>query len=57
MKACRKMLEEDLGLPEKSLALHKEVIQRFVDKVSTDQDSSCAFCITEDVVGPLMLKL
>ena len=33
MKACRKLLEEDLGLPEKSLADRKEFIQRFVDKV------------------------
>lgn len=33
MKACRKLLEEDLGLPEKSLAGRKEFIQRYVDKV------------------------
>lgn len=34
MKACRKLLEEDMGLPEKSLAAHKEWIQRYVDKVN-----------------------
>lgn len=34
MKACRKLLEGDLGLPEKSLADRKEFIQRYVDKVS-----------------------
>ncbi|KAL3139488.1 hypothetical protein ABBQ38_003812 [Trebouxia sp. C0009 RCD-2024] len=33
MKACRKLLEEDLGLPEKSLADRKEFIQRYVDKI------------------------
>ena len=33
MKACRKLLEEDLGLPEKSLAAHKDFIQQYVDKV------------------------
>lgn len=34
MKACRKLLEEDLGLPEKSLADRKEFIQKYVDKVT-----------------------
>ena len=33
MKACRKLLEEDLGLPEKSLAPRKDFIQKYVDKV------------------------
>ena len=34
MKACRKLLEEDLGLPEKSLADRKDFIQKYVDKVT-----------------------
>lgn len=34
MKACRKLLEEDLGLPEKSLANRKEFIQKYIDKVN-----------------------
>ena len=33
MKTCRKMLEEDMGLPATSLATHKDVIRQFVDKV------------------------
>ena len=33
MKACRKLLEEDLGLPAKSLADRKDFIQKYVDKV------------------------
>ncbi len=33
MKACRKLLEEDLGLPEKSLAQRKDFIKKYVDKV------------------------
>jgi len=35
MKACRKLLEEDLGLPVKSLADRKEFIQKYVDKVES----------------------
>ncbi|KAK9824694.1 hypothetical protein WJX72_012449 [[Myrmecia] bisecta] len=33
MKACRKLLEEDLGLPDKALAGHKGLISELVDKV------------------------
>lgn len=33
MKACRKLLEEDLGLPAKSLADRKDFVQKYVDKV------------------------
>ena len=32
MKACRKLLEGDLGLPERSLADRKAFIQQYVDK-------------------------
>ena len=35
MKACRKFLEQDLGLPEKSLADRKELIRLYVDKASS----------------------
>jgi len=37
MKACRKLLEEDLGLPAKSLADRKDFIQKYVDKVESGQ--------------------
>lgn len=47
MKACRKLLEEDLGLPEKSLADQKEFIQLYVDKAST---------ILQQAVWPFKIK-
>ena len=34
MKACRKLLEEDHGLPDRALTDRKELIQNYVDKVS-----------------------
>ena len=46
MRACRKLLEEDLGLPEKSLADRKEFIQRYVDKVTgSEQNRLHVLCI------------
>lgn len=43
MKACRKLLEEDLCLPERSLADRKEFIQRYVDKVIFDHRQHVLF--------------
>ncbi|KAL0040660.1 hypothetical protein WJX79_000885 [Trebouxia sp. C0005] len=42
MKTCRKLLEEDLGLPAKSLAGRKEFIQKYVDKIIAHQASKQA---------------
>lgn len=33
MKACRKLLEEDLGMPDKALADRKAFIQKYIDKI------------------------
>lgn len=35
MKQFRALLEEDMGLPEKSLREHKEAIEEMVDQVRT----------------------
>ena len=43
MKSCRKLLEEDLGLPEKSLADRKEFIQKYVDKVNMTINILCVY--------------
>lgn len=45
MKACRKLLEEDLGLPEKSLANRKEFIQKYIDKVTQMVIDASHLCI------------
>ena len=45
MKACRKLLEEDLGLPEKSLADRKEFIQKYVDKVIDGHSQHVAWSV------------
>lgn len=34
LKQCRKLLEEDLGLPEKGLNAFKELVQELVEKVT-----------------------
>lgn len=46
MKVCRKLLEEDLGLPEKSLADRKEFIQRYVDKVVSDHQQHVVWSVS-----------
>lgn len=51
MKQFRAILEDDMGLPEKSLREHKDAIEEMVDEVSSGQSS-----IAEAIAHRLRMK-